>query len=64
MQCLQQRHLVLSCQGVRMQGELLLERAEARSTPASLRARFRKQARSFPEPTKTADPPVGLPSTI
>ena len=29
---------------VRVQGELLQERAEARSTPASLRARFRKQA--------------------
>jgi hypothetical protein len=33
------------------QGELLLERAEARSTPGSLRARFRKQARSGRLPT-------------
>lgn len=50
--------------GVRMQGELLLERAEARSTPASLRARFRKQARCPPIPSEAAGTLAELPASM
>ena len=47
-----------------MQGELLQERAEARSTPASLRARFRKQARCLSVLSQTAGTLVEWPACM